>query len=63
LNNGESELSSEQMQKHFDLCKTCCDYCKFNQEVTKAIQSGLYKKSPPELKKRIIREMRLSEMD
>ena len=60
LNSGAENISPEMMEKHLSLCKTCCEYCKFNDEVTRAMQNSCFvKKASPELKSRILNNLRL----
>jgi anti-sigma factor (TIGR02949 family) len=61
LNSEYENLTSEQMEKHLALCKTCCDYCRFNEEIIKAIQSTHFqKKASLKLKDKILKDLNLS---
>ena len=55
LNSDVENITSQQIEEHLRLCRTCCDYCKFNDEVLKAMQTSCFqKKASPELKSKII---------
>jgi len=61
LNSGVENLTYDQMQEHLTLCRTCCDYCKFNDEVLKAMQTSFFRmKASPELKSKILSDLSLS---
>jgi hypothetical protein len=49
------------MEKHLALCKTCCDYCKFNEKVIRAIQTThFHNKASAKLKVKILKDLNLS---
>jgi hypothetical protein len=61
LNSGSENLTSEVMAKHFELCHTCCEFCKFDAQVIQAMQENCFKDRPTsDLRSKILKDIDLS---
>jgi len=60
LNSGVENLTSEVMAKHYELCQACCQFCRFDAQVIKAMQENCFKDRPiSDLRSKILNDIDL----
>ncbi|OGC92287.1 MAG: hypothetical protein A2W25_14845 [candidate division Zixibacteria bacterium RBG_16_53_22] len=60
LNSGVENLTSEVLTRHYEICQTCCKYCRFDAQVIKAMQENCFKDRPEsDLRVKILKDINL----